>query len=144
MCLGAAGVIGGFGDAAGALRAAVPTGGHVVIGDLYRRDGVTLEVGEGAPSWLVDAAQSSTTLSEYLDELVRRRLAPVTVVPSSEEDWSTYSSLMWLSIEDWRDENPASPDAPPAERSYIWDLMQHQLGWALMVGRRTSDLEEDR
>jgi cyclopropane fatty-acyl-phospholipid synthase-like methyltransferase len=110
ICLGAAGVLGSFEDAATALRATVPTGGHVVIGDLYRLDGVTLEVGNDAPTWLIDAVQSSTTLSERLDELVRSRLAPITVIPSSEEDWSTYSSLIWLSVEDWMEEHPAHPE----------------------------------
>jgi SAM-dependent methyltransferase len=143
MCLGAAGVLGGFAEAAVALRETVPTGGHVVIGDLYRRDGVTLDTGDNPPEWLTDAFESSTTLVDLLDTMVRSRLAPVAVIPSSEEDWMTYSSLMWLGIEDWHDENPERPeDVRERERSYASDLLQHQLGWALIAGRRTRDLEE--
>lgn len=143
MCLGAADVLGGFGDAAVALRATVPTGGHVVIGDLYRRDAVPLEAGDDPPEWLTNAIEAATPLVEHLDSLVRSRLAPVAVLPSSEEDWMTYSSLMWLSVEDWFEENPpGSGTALAIERSYSADLLQHRLGWALVAGRRAADLEE--
>jgi hypothetical protein len=142
MCLGAAGVLGGFEAAATALRGAVPTGGHVVIGDLYRREGVALDAGDDPPQWLTDAL-SSAALVELLDGMVRSGLARVSVLPSSEEDWMTYSSLIWLSIEDWLDENPAHPDAASKRgRSYSSDLLQQRLGWALIAGRRTRDLEE--
>ena len=54
----------------------------------------------------------------------------------------TYSSLMWLSVEDWLAENPGHPDANGMRRrSYSSDLLQHRLGWALIAGRRTSDLD---
>lgn len=140
MCLGAAGVLGGFEPAAVALRAAVPQGGHIVIGDLYRRDDVSLDAGDDPPVWLTHAFESATPLVDHLDGLVRSGLAAVAVLPSSEEDWMTYSSLMWLSIEDWLEENSGDPDAVP-ERTYASDLRQHQLGWALIAGRRTRDLE---
>ena len=143
MCLGAADVLGGFEDAAVALRATVPTGGHVVIGDLYRRDNVMPDVGDDPPEWLKKAIESTTPLLDHLDALLRSRLAPLTVLPSSEEDWMTYSSLMWLSVEDWLQENPDHPDASRMrQRSYSSDLLQHRLGWALVVGRRTPDLEQ--
>jgi SAM-dependent methyltransferase len=142
MCLGSADVLGGFEDAAAALRATVPTGGHVVIGDLYRRDGGALDAGDDTPAWLEHAIESTTPLVDHLDAMVRSRLAPITVIPSSEEEWMTYSSLMWLSVEDWLEENPDSPDAARLrQRSYASDLVQHRFGWALIAGRRTPDLE---
>ena len=145
MCLGAAGVLGGFGQAAAALRATVPTDGHVVIGDLYRHDGTDPDPGDDPPQWLVDAVRSAVPLTVLLDGMVRSRLAPVSVLPSSDEDWMTYSSLMWLSVEDWLAENFDHSDAPrEPERSYTADLRQHQLGWALIAGRRSRDLEEQQ
>ena len=70
------------------------------------------------------------------------RLALVTLIASSEDDWDTYESLHWRSFEDWREENPDDPEAATirarveANRDEYLRYERALLGWAIFVGRK--------
>lgn len=139
LCIGAAWILGGFAPTATRLRELVPEGGHVVIGDKYRRDDI--------PGWRPTDGPGLAQQSEWppLRELVHTiaalGLAPLSVFTASDDDWERYHSLMWLSIEDWLAENPDHPDAERfADRSRRGeDVDEHKDGWAIIAGRRTKE-----
>jgi cyclopropane fatty-acyl-phospholipid synthase-like methyltransferase len=132
MCLGATSILGGIAETSQALRDLVPVGGHIVVGDLYLPDGT-------APHEIDDGPGRS--LPELLEVIAAAGLAPVTMLTASEDDWNTYSSLKWLSVEDWLEENPDHADAPRfRKRQYTSDLMEHASGWAIIAARRPRDL----
>lgn len=132
VCIGAAWILGGFAATAERLRELVNDGGHVAIGDTFRRNGAE-DRGDG----------SSLSLAELVDAMATSGLAPVTVLESSVDDWHNYTSLMWLSIEDWIDENPAHPDAERfrRDRHRGGDLDEHGQGWAIVAGRADTRLQ---
>ncbi|MEX1007736.1 MAG: methyltransferase domain-containing protein [Acidimicrobiia bacterium] len=134
LCLGATGVLGGFIETARTLRELVDVQGHVVLGDLYVKDPVPPDANddENAPLY---------SLAQLLDAFVITGLAPVTVITASEDDWNTYITLRWRSVEDWLEENPDHPDAPRfRNRSRASDLQEQRHGWAIIAGRRAVDL----
>lgn len=129
MCIGAAWILGGFAGTAERLGDLVPVGGHVAIGDTYRRIGVE------------DRDTPSLSLPELVDTMAANHLAPITVLDSSPDDWHNYTSLMWLSIEDWIADNPTHPEAERfrRDRKRGADLDEHRQGWAIVAGRRTGE-----
>jgi SAM-dependent methyltransferase len=131
LCIGAAWILGGFAPTAARLSALVPFGGHVAIGDTYR---------QGSGPWRDDAPGHS--LAELVNTLADLGLAPITVLAASQDDWNTYHSLMWLSIEDWLLENPDHPEANRFRdhRSRGSDLAEQQDGWAIIAGRQVGEL----
>lgn len=133
LCLGAPWILGGFEATARRLHDVVPVGGHVAIGDLFLPEGM-------APP---ASGEPASALAERLQEMVAAELAPITILTASEDDWNTYTSLKWLSIEDWLAENPDHPDAPRHRaRPSLSDLAEHAFGWAIVAGRRTGDFDE--
>ena len=130
ICLGAAWILGGFAATADQLGELVRAGGHVAIGDSFRRNGLDDQA---------DAPEFS--LAEFVDAMATNGLSPITVLESSPDDWHTYTSLMWLSIEDWIEENQTHPDAERfrQDRHRGADLAEHRHGWAIVAGRRSSD-----
>lgn len=143
LCIGAAWILGGFARTAATLREVVSEGGHVAIGDKYRRD----EIPGWRPTDGLGLARQSEwpPLRELVSTLAAIGLAPVSVFTASDDDWETYHSLMWLSIEDWLAEHADHPDAERfADRSRRGeDLYEHSDGWAIVAGRRTSSRDSD-
>ncbi|GAA4986384.1 hypothetical protein GCM10023317_11790 [Actinopolymorpha pittospori] len=99
VCFGAAWILGGFAGTAEALRAAVPLGGHVVIGDVF-------EPSEPRP----DQEGAALTLRGMLTTMVGLGLTPVGMTVASHDDWDRYHSQMMLAFEDWIDaQTPTTP-----------------------------------
>jgi SAM-dependent methyltransferase len=134
VCIGAAWILGGFAATADQLGALVPPGGHVAIGDTFRRSGADDE--ENGPA---------LSLAELVDLMAESGLAPITVLESSPNDWHNYTSLMWLSIEDWIEENPTHPEVERfrQDRRRGADLAEHRHGWAIVAGRQTGESGSD-
>ncbi|MGW5361951.1 SAM-dependent methyltransferase [Actinopolymorpha pittospori] len=129
VCFGAAWILGGFAGTAMALRAAVPLGGHVVIGDVF-------EPSEPRP----DQQSPVLTLRSMLTTMVRLGLTPVGMTVASHDDWDRYHSQMMLAFEDWIDANPNHPDLAEVRshrpRQLFGALAQRDAGWAVVAGRK--------
>lgn len=128
LCLGATWILGGFAKTARRLREVVREGGHVAIGDVFRKPGIS-------PAYDVDL-----TLEGLIESMRSEGLRPITVVVASEDDWTDYVSRQLLALADWLDDNPAHPEAKSlADLSSQWygDRAEWRtLGWAIVVGRR--------
>lgn len=131
LCLGAAWVLGGFAKTAYRLREAVHEGGHVAIGDVFRKPGIT-------PGWPNEDV--TLTLGGLIEAMQGEGLRPVTVVVASEDDWTDYVSRQLLALADWLDRNPSHPDAESLAalptKWYADSAEWRTVGWAIVVGRR--------
>ncbi len=130
VSIGAAWILGGFAATAAQLGALVHGDGHVAIGDTFRRSAASDE-----------ADGPSLSLAELVDTMAGSGLAPITVLESSADEWHNYTSLMWLSVEDWIQDNPSHSEVERFRqgRRRGADLDEHRHGWAIVAGRRTSD-----
>jgi SAM-dependent methyltransferase len=128
LCLGATFIWDGLRGTLGALLPAVERGGRIAIGEPYWRTAPP-------PDDL-----GYTSLAETVGALERARLTPLGVVASSEDDWDTYESLHWRTVEEWLADNPDDPDAAElrrehdAHRRHYLEFQREHLGWAVVVG----------
>ena len=129
LCLGATWIWGGLEGTVAALTRGVRTGGHVAVGEPYRRS---------------EAGPDDEFVS--LAETVRRfehAGPPVTVlITASEQDWDAYESLHWSSLEEWLGENAADPESGEIRAEYErWKAhyLEHgrdSLGWTILAGKK--------
>lgn len=132
LCLGASFVYGGLADTVDALAPAVRPGGHVVVGEPYRRP--------LPPGARPESDEHRPTLDGTVRVFEATGLPVVAVIASSEDDWDRYETLHWQAVERWLAENRDDPDAREIrarhERSK-WAYLRHDrdgLGWAIFVG----------
>ena len=89
-------------------------------------------------------------LRETVSRFEAARLALVTVIASSADDWDTYESLHWRALEEWLAANPEDPDAPMIRARYEHhrdEYLRFQralLGWAIFAARKPDDALRER
>jgi SAM-dependent methyltransferase len=135
LCLGASWIWGGLEGTIAALVQGVRPGGHVAVGEVYRR---------------VEANQDDDFVS--LAETVRRfeRSGPpvITLITATEADWDAYESLHWASVEEWLAENSGDPGAAEIRtqhETWKWRYLEHDRqaqGWAILAGRKATAARE--
>jgi SAM-dependent methyltransferase len=130
LCLGATWIWGGLEGTVAALVPGVRRGGHVAVGDVYRR--------RAAPG----ADDEFVSLAETVRRFERAGPPMTTLITASQRDWDAYESLHWASLEDWLAENGDEPGAAEIrsehERSK-WRYLEtgRELdGWAILAGRK--------
>lgn len=134
LCLGASFVWHGLEGTLAALTPAVPSGGHVVVGEPFWR---AWPLPEGVDD------DGYVPLRETVARVEAAGLALVTLIASSEDDWDTYESLHWRALETWLAEHPREQDSVAIRERYETNrlaYLQHQralLGWAIFVGRKS-------
>jgi SAM-dependent methyltransferase len=129
ICLGASWIWNGLEGTVAALVPGVRAGGHVAVGEVYRR---------------ADTGPDDDFVS--LAETVRRfeRSGPpvTTLITASEDDWDGYESLHWASLEEWLAENADDPGAAEIRaehEQWKWRYLEHDRaarGWAILAGRK--------
>jgi SAM-dependent methyltransferase len=128
MCLGASFVWGGLEQTLAALIPTVRAGGHVAVGEPYRRSS--------------SAADEFVPLEETADRFSRAGLALVGLIASSEDDWDRYESLHWRAFEEGLAENPDAADAAEIRARHVESRERYLrsqregLGWAIFVARK--------
>jgi SAM-dependent methyltransferase len=130
LCLGASWIWGGLEGTVAALVPGVRRGGHVAVGEVYRRRQPVRPDDEFAS----------------LAETVRRfeRVGPpVTVlIAASEQDWDAYESLHWASLEGWLAENAGHAEAAEIRAQHErwkWRYLEQEReaqGWAILAGKK--------
>jgi SAM-dependent methyltransferase len=130
LCLGATWIWGGLEGTVGALFPGVRRGGHVAVGEVYRRRPVR------------DADDGFVPLAETVRRFERAG-APVTVlIAATEDEWDDYESRHWSSLEAWLAEN--GDDAEAAEiqaehEKWKWRYLETGRecdGWVMLAGRK--------
>jgi ubiquinone/menaquinone biosynthesis C-methylase UbiE len=129
LCLGASWIWAGLEGTVAALVRGVRRGGHVAVGEVYRR---------------TEAGTDDEFAS--LPETVRRfeRAGPpvTTLITASEEDWDAYESLHWASLEEWLTQNahdPAAVEIRAEHERWKWRYLEHGRdadGWAILAGQK--------
>jgi SAM-dependent methyltransferase len=131
LCLGATWIWDGLAGTAKALAAAVRDGGHVVVGEPYRR---------GGPLPPETADDGFVSLAETVARFESAGLRLVALVASSEDDWDRYESLHWAALEEWLATNPGHPqhaeirEEHERSRRVHLEYRRELLGWAMLVG----------
>jgi len=139
LCLGASFVWDGLEGTLAALASAVRPGGHVVVGEPFWHMWPL-------PEGIDDLGY--LPLRETVSRFEAARLALVTVIASSADDWDTYESLHWRALEEWLAANPEDPDAPMIRARYEHhrdEYLRFQralLGWAIFAARKPDDSRE--
>ena len=130
LCLGASWIWGGLEGTVEALVPGVRRGGHVAVGELYRRDPP-----DGAEDEFVSLAD---TVRRF-----ERAGPPVTaLITASEQDWDAYESLHWASLEEWLAENADDPGAAEIRaehEKWKWRYLEHGRaadGWAILAAQK--------
>jgi SAM-dependent methyltransferase len=129
LCLGASWIWGGLEGTVAALVPGVRRGGHVAVGEAYRR------VEPDPPG------DEFVSLPETVRRFERAGPPVTTLIAASEQDWDAYESLHWASLEDWLAEN--ADDAEAAEirtqhENWKWRYLERErdaLGWAILAGQ---------
>ncbi len=127
MCLGATWIFNGMPDILGALAPGVKSGGHVVVGDVYR-------MSDADP--VTDVFRFS--FHELLDQFDEHGLPVVAYMRASEDDWDRYQSEGARNYVDWLDAHPNHQDA--AQVRAVRRLRSQRAaegGWAIVAGRKT-------
>jgi SAM-dependent methyltransferase len=136
-CLGAPFAIGDFGEAVAWLRAAVRSGGAIVIGDRYLAEPLGATRGE-----VDDEVAALPDLAGVHDRLASHGLTVTAVFGSSTADWDRYLSAWWTAAADWAEANPDHPDRAEllaevaADRERYLRIERRHVGWAAWVARR--------
>jgi SAM-dependent methyltransferase len=137
-CLGASWTFGGHIETLRALAAAVPRGGHVLVGEPFWRR-------EPDPGYLAAEGLTRDAFGSHRDNVeagVAEGLIPLLALASSDDDWHRYEALQWAAAADYADSHPDDPDLPElierVERSrdaYLtWG--RDTLGWSLYLFAR--------
>jgi SAM-dependent methyltransferase len=133
LCLGATFVWDGLDGTLEALAPAVGAGGFVAVGEPFWR---AWPLPEGVDDL------GYVPLRETVARLEAAGFALVTLIAASEDDWDTYESLRWRSLEEWLAEHADHPEAPlirerhDADRDDYLRQQRALLGWAIFVGRK--------
>ena len=136
LCLGASFIWSGLEGTLAALTPAVRPGGYVGVGEPYwRRSPVPVD------------DLGYTTLGGTTRRFEAAGLRVTGVIASSEDDWDTYESLHWRSLEEWLDAHSDDPDAADIRsrheeaRSAYLDDRRELLGWAMVIGWKRPRLQ---
>jgi SAM-dependent methyltransferase len=130
LCLGASWIWGGLEGTVAALLSGVRRGGHVAVGEVYRRDGSDGAGGEFA------------SLAETVRRFERAGPPVTTMITASEQDWDAHESLHWASLEEWLAENAGDPGADEIRAEHEaskWRYLERdrQLqGWVILAGQK--------
>jgi SAM-dependent methyltransferase len=130
LCLGATWIWGGLEGTVAALVPGVRSGGHVAVGEVYRRRLPAV----GEDEWV--------SLAETVRRFERAGPAVTTLIAASEDDWDSYESLHWASLEDWLADNADDPGAAEIRAQHEeskWEYLERgrdALGWAIFAGRK--------
>lgn len=130
LCLGASWIWDGLEGTVAALVPGVRPGGHVAVGEVYRR--VQADPGH----------QEFASLAETVRRFERAGPPVTTLITASEQDWEAYESLHWASLEDWLAENADEPGAAEIRAQYEkwkWRYLEHDReseGWAILAGQK--------
>jgi SAM-dependent methyltransferase len=130
LCLGATWIWGGLEGAVAALVPGVRRGGHVAVGDVYRR--------RPAP----DAGDEFVSLAETVRRFERSGPPVTTLIAASRQDWDAYESLHWASLEEWLAENvddPGAAETRAEHERWKWHYLEsgrETEGWAILAGRK--------
>jgi SAM-dependent methyltransferase len=129
LCLGASWIWGGLERTVATLIPGVRPGGHVAVGDVYLRAASR------------DGDEEFASLADSVRRFERAGAPVTTLITASEQDWDTYESLHWASLEKWLAEN--AEDAGAAEirsehEKWKWRYLEHGReaeGWAIFAGQ---------
>jgi SAM-dependent methyltransferase len=130
LCLGASWIWGGLEGTVAALVPGVRRGGHVAVGEVYRRRPVADADGEFVP------------LAETVRRFERAGPPVTTLITASRGDWDAYESLHWASLDEWLAENADDPGAPEIRAEYErwkWHYLEggrETDGWTILAGRK--------
>jgi SAM-dependent methyltransferase len=131
LCLGASWIWGGLQGTVAALVPGVRRGGHVAVGEVYRR----------IPQ--PDAPEDEfVSLAETVRRFERAGPPVTTLITASEQDWDAYESLHWSSLEEWLAENADDPEAEELRaehEKWKWRYLEQERaaeGWAILAGQR--------
>lgn len=131
LCLGASWIWDGLEGTVSALVRGVRRGGHVAVGEVYRR--------AGSPE---PATEEFASLAETVRRFERTGPSVTTLITASRQDWDAYESLHWTSLEEWLAENPDDPGAAETRaehEKWKWRYLEHEReaeGWAILAGRK--------
>jgi SAM-dependent methyltransferase len=129
LCLGASWIWAGLEGTVAALVGGVRRGGHVAVGEAYRRT----EIGDD---------DEFASLPDTVRRFERAGPPVTTLITASEEDWDAYESLHWASLEEWLSQNPDDPAAVEIRaehEKWKWRYLEHGRhadGWAILAGQK--------
>jgi SAM-dependent methyltransferase len=130
LSLGASWIRGGLEGTVAALTPGVRRGGHLAVGEVYRRT---------QPN---SADDEFASLAETVRRFERAGPPVTTLITASEQDWDAYESVHWASLEEWLAENPDVPGAAEIRaqhEQWKWSFLEHGReahGWAILGGRK--------
>lgn len=140
LCLGASWIWGGLEGTVTALVLGVRHGGHVAVGEVYRRAMPDSRDPSGGTVPLSDDEFAS--LAETIRRFERAGPPVTTLITASKQDWDAYEGLHWASLEEWLAENPDDPGAAEIRaehEKWKWRYLEHGReveGWAILAGRK--------
>jgi ubiquinone/menaquinone biosynthesis C-methylase UbiE len=129
LCLGATWIWGGLEGTVATLTPGVRPGGHVAVGEVYRRVAA-------------EPADEFVSLAETVRRFEQAGPRVTAVITASADDWDAYESLHWTSLEAWLAENPDDPAADKIRaqhEQWKWRYLEHDReaqGWAILAGRK--------
>lgn len=135
LCLGASFIYGGLQGTIAALKAAVPAGALIAVGEGYWRAWPLPEGLEPEVSW------NFVPLADTVERAEATGVEMIGLIASSKDDWDRYESLRWATLTDWLAENPEHPDANEFRatgeryRERYLSRTRDLLGWAIFVFR---------
>jgi SAM-dependent methyltransferase len=130
LCLGATWIWDGLEGTVATLSRGVRPGGHVAVGDLYRR------------ARAADGDEEFASLADTVRRFERAGPPVTTLITASEQDWDAYESLHWASLEEWLAENGEDPGAAEIRSEHDkwkWRYLEHgreAAGWAIFAGQK--------
>ena len=130
LCLGASWIWGGLEGTVAALVPGIRRGGHLAVGDVYRRRVVP------------HTDDEFVSLAETVRRFERAGPPVTTLITASERDWDAYESLHWASLEDWLAEHGDEPEAAEIRAEHErwkWHYLENGReldGWAILAGRK--------
>jgi SAM-dependent methyltransferase len=139
LCLGASFAFDGLVPTVHALARAVPSRGHIAVGEPFWREWPL--PGGFEPGELLVAGDDLLPLAETVDRFESAGVEAVSLIASSEDDWDRYETLHWSTLDEWLAANPDDPQAAEfrergrvqRERYLRW--RRDLLGWAIFVCR---------
>jgi SAM-dependent methyltransferase len=130
LCLGATWIWDGLEGTVATLSRGVRPGGHLALGDVYRRAGAA------------DCDEEFASLADTVRRFEQAGPPVTTLITASEQDWDAYESLHWASLEEWLAENAEDPGAPEIrseQERWKWHYLEHGReadGWAIFAGQK--------
>lgn len=137
-CIGASWIYDGHKGSIEALRAMVPSGGLVLVGEPFWRR-------EPDPEYLAQTGLEAGMFGTHAGNVqagVDQGLSVLYTVASNEDDWDRYEGLQWQAAERYAADHPDDPDVRPLlqtanrNRDAYLRWGRDCLGWAMYLFRK--------